>query len=44
MVKYNDLLDDLFDKWENQLPEEHKEKFCRDGLMRRPSGEDVNAM
>ena len=44
MVNYNALLDDLFDKWENQLPEEHKEVFCRDGLMRRPSGKDVNAL
>ena len=41
---YNNLLDVLFDKWEKKLPEEHKEMFCRDGLMRRPSGKDVNAL
>ena len=41
---YNSLLDDLFDNWENTLHEEQKEKFCRDGLIRRPSGKDVNTL
>jgi hypothetical protein len=41
---YNSQLDELFNEWEATLPEELKEKFCRDGLMLRPSGEDVNAL
>lgn len=44
MVNYNNLLDDLFNRWENLLPEEYKDKFCRDGLMRRPSDEDENVL
>lgn len=40
----NQQLDELFDKWENKLSPEHKQLFCRDGLMLRPTGEDVNEL
>lgn len=40
----NQQLDELFDKWENQFSNEKKEKFCRDGLMLRPTGKDVNEL
>ena len=42
METINQQLDKLFDKWENKLPKELKAKFCRDGLMLRPNGKDVN--
>ena len=44
METINQQLDKLFNDWENKLPEDIKEKFCRDGLMLRPSGDDVNAL
>lgn len=44
MDTINQQLDELFDKWENQLPKELKAKFCRDGLMLRPNGDDVDAL
>lgn len=40
----NQQLDELFDGWENKLPATHKAKFCRDGLMLRPNGDDVNSL
>lgn len=33
MIKYNNLLDDLFSEWEKTYSKEDQEKFCRDGLM-----------
>lgn len=44
METFNQRLDKLFDEWENKLPAKLKEKFCRDGLMLRPSGKDVNIL
>jgi len=44
METFNQRLDKLFDEWENKLPAKLKEKFCRDGLMLRPSGKDVNVL
>lgn len=40
----NQQLDELFDGWEENLPKGLKQKFCRDGLMLRPSGDDVNGL
>ena len=32
-IKYNDLLDQLFDQWEREYSNAEKERFCRDGLL-----------
>lgn len=43
MIKYNDLLDTLFECWNDGLDDVSKMKFCKDGIMLH-TGKDVDAL
>ncbi len=34
-INYNECLDTLFEQWINSYPEADRNKFCRDGIMRK---------
>lgn len=43
-VNYNAELDNLFDKWIMHYPQEQQQLFCKDGLMRKANGLNVDQL